>query len=333
MNDERPDTVHGRLLEATHIAGYSFERACSELEWLLDQGRWKTVAGGYDDVNAFLATIDFSEFRVTIEQRRRIAKQLAAIQASQRATAKMLGVGLGTVQRALDPNGSQRPKLSKSAATENDPNGSPPAWSLNDAVRGANNQAAKDAKAGRRILMHERDAARIAELEPIEGKFRALVIDPPWDYEGLSIAGRAAPLYATMTQEELLDLDVAGWAEDDCHLYLWTTNNFITRAVALMRAWGFAHKTVLTWKKPRWGLGSYFRNSTEHVLFGVRGELRTRSDSIATHFEAPLGEHSEKPEAFYEIVRAASHGPYGEIFQRDERPDFANVFRVREAVG
>jgi N6-adenosine-specific RNA methylase IME4 len=98
-----------------------------------------------------------------------------------------------------------------------------------------------------------------------------------------------------------------------------------------MAAWGFQHKTVLTWVKPRWGLGSYFRNSTEHVLFGVRGELRTRSDSIATHFEAPMGEHSEKPEAFYNIVRQASHGPYGEIFQREARPDFTNVFQMREA--
>jgi N6-adenosine-specific RNA methylase IME4 len=105
----------------------------------------------------------------------------------------------------------------------------------------------------------------------------------------------------------------------------------MTRAVDLMAHWGFQHKTVLTWVKPRWGLGSYFRNSTEHVLFGVRGELRTRSDSIATHFEAPLGEHSEKPEKFYEIVREASYPPYGEAFQRQDRPDFTNCFRMAEA--
>ena len=134
-----------------------------------------------------------------------------------------------------------------------------------------------------------------------------------------------------MTHEELLALPVGGWAEDDAHLYLWTTNNFMTRAVELMARWGFQHKTVLTWVKPRWGLGSYFRNSTEHVLFGVRGELRTRSDSIATHFEAPIGAHSEKPERFYEIVRAASYGPYGEAFQRDARPDFVNLYATAEA--
>jgi N6-adenosine-specific RNA methylase IME4 len=188
-----------------------------------------------------------------------------------------------------------------------------------------------EASAETRRESKDRDEQRILDLQPTAGKFRALIVDPPWDYEWLSIAGRAAPGYATMSHDELLALDVAGWAEENCHLYLWTTNNFMTRAVELMARWGFQHKTVLTWVKPRWGLGSYFRNSTEHVLFGVRGELRTRSDSIATHFEAPLGEHSEKPEKFYEIVRAASYEPFGEAFQRQDRSDFANLFQVAEA--
>lgn len=182
-----------------------------------------------------------------------------------------------------------------------------------------------------RKLRQAKDEQRVQLLAPVAGKYKTLVVDPPWDYEWLSLAGRAAPGYATMSHDELLALQVADWAEDNCHLYLWTTNNFMTRAVELMAVWGFAHKTVLTWVKPRWGLGSYFRNSTEHVLFGVRGELRTRSDSIATHFEAPVGEHSEKPEKFYEIVRAASYGPYGEAFQRTARPDFINCYALRDA--
>jgi N6-adenosine-specific RNA methylase IME4 len=173
------------------------------------------------------------------------------------------------------------------------------------------------------------DEERILSIEPRPGRYRTLVADPPWDYEWLSLAGRAAPGYATMSREELLELDVAQWAEDDCHLYLWTTNNFMTRAVELMARWGFQHKTVLTWVKPRWGLGSYFRNSTEHVLFGVRGELRTRSDSIATHFEAPVGEHSEKPDRFYEIVAEASYLPAGEIFQRKPREGFIDCYQTK----
>ena len=178
-----------------------------------------------------------------------------------------------------------------------------------------------------RKLKQARDEKRILGITPIVGTFKTLVIDPPWDYGDLSLAGRAAPIYNTMSHDELLALDVEGWADENCHMYLWTTNNFIPLAVELMACWGFQHKTVLTWVKPRWGLGSYFRNSTEQVLFGVRGELRTRSDSIATHFEAQMGEHSEKPEEFYEIVRKASYPPYGEVFQRTDRPDFRNVFK------
>lgn len=170
------------------------------------------------------------------------------------------------------------------------------------------------------------DRERVASVRPAPGRYRALVVDPPWDYGSLSLAGRAAPTYAVMTHDELMALDVASWADDQCHLYLWTTNNFLPRAVALMLTWGFEHKTVLTWVKPRIGMGSYFRNTTEHALFGIRGGLGTLSDSLPTHFEAPMGEHSEKPEAFYELVREASHAPFGEVFQQRERADFKNVF-------
>jgi|TARA_Y100000296_G_C5156354_1_gene249289 N6-adenosine-specific RNA methylase IME4 len=170
------------------------------------------------------------------------------------------------------------------------------------------------------------DEQRVLNAQPIKGKFKTLVIDPPWDYEWLSIAGRAAPGYATMTHENLQDLDVGAWAEDNCHLYLWTTNNFMTRAVDLMSHWGFQHKTVLTWVKPRMGLGSYFRNQTEHVLFGMMGDNSTRIDNITTVFEAPLGEHSEKPDIFYDIVKRASYPSIGEAFQRKKRKGFRDLF-------
>ena len=189
-----------------------------------------------------------------------------------------------------------------------------------------------EASAETRKEKKEEDERRILALIPVAGRHKTLIIDPPWDYEWLSLAGRAAPGYATMSHEELLNLDVEAWADENCHLYLWTTNNFITRAVELMAHWGFQHKTVLTWVKPRWGLGSYFRNSTEQVLFGVRGELRTRVDNIATHFEAPTTEHSVKPDIFYDIVRRASYPPYGEVFQREARPGFTNLFESEAAV-
>jgi N6-adenosine-specific RNA methylase IME4/ParB-like chromosome segregation protein Spo0J len=181
-----------------------------------------------------------------------------------------------------------------------------------------------------RALRRTRDEARVLNLQPQKGKFRTLVVDPPWAYDN-DFLGRGAPQYALLTREETLALPVASWAEDDCHLYLWTTNGNLPLAVECMAAWGFTHKSVLTWVKPRFGLGVFFRGSTEHCLFGVRGRLMTRSTSIATHFEAPVGEHSEKPERFYEIVRAASYPPFGEAFQRKARPDFCNLYAMPAA--
>jgi hypothetical protein len=123
-----------------------------------------------------------------------------------------------------------------------------------------------------RAEMREEDERRVASLQPRPGKHRTLILDPPWEYDWLSLRARAAPGYATMTLEQLHTLDVAQWAEDNCHLYLWTTNNFIGKACDLMERWGFEHKTVLTWiKTGKFGLGNYFRNSTEHVLVDIAG--------------------------------------------------------------
>ena len=188
--------------------------------------------------------------------------------------------------------------------------------------------------AGRRTRqeMHAEDEARVKLLRPIEGRFRTLVIDPPWRSDQFGPTAQKQLSYATMTHKELLALPVSEWAEESCHLYLWVPNNFMPRACELMTAWGFEHKSVLTWRKPRWGLGEYFRNQTEHVLFGIRGELRTRVDNIPTIFDAALGEHSEKPEELYELIRKASYLPAGEAFQRKARDGFVNLYEPRVSV-
>jgi N6-adenosine-specific RNA methylase IME4 len=176
------------------------------------------------------------------------------------------------------------------------------------------------------------DEERVLGLEPTPGRFKTLVIDPPWTFE---IEGSRGAPYATMSHEQILALgsQVQSWTEDDGHLYLWATNAHLPAAFDLMRAWGFDYKTLLTWKKPAYKLGSYFRNQTEHVVFGVRGHLPTRPAawSLSNCFEAPAGDHSEKPEVFYNLVVAASYPPYGEGFQRKPRQGFINLFREREA--
>jgi len=174
--------------------------------------------------------------------------------------------------------------------------------------------------------MHTDDEMRVARLRPAVGTFRTLVIDPPWRSDWLSDASQKTPGYATMTVDQIRALPIPQWAAGDCHLYCWVTNNFMAEGCKLVAGWGFQHRTVITWRKPRYGLGSYFRNQTEHVIFATRGDLRTRSDSIPTIFDAPIGEHSEKPERFYDIVRAASYLPAGEAFQRKLRDGFVNLY-------
>ena len=175
------------------------------------------------------------------------------------------------------------------------------------------------------------DERRVLALAPIIGKFRTLLFDPAWEYTWLSLAGRAKPGYAMQTIEQLKQMDVRAWADEEVgtHLYCCVTNNFMYEANKLVEHWGFQHRQVITWiKPPPFGLGSYFRNSTEHILFATLGKTTTRpaAASIPTHFYAPRGEHSEKPEELYNIIRAASYPPYGEGNQRTPRPDFTNLF-------
>lgn len=154
--------------------------------------------------------------------------------------------------------------------------------------------------------------------------FRTIVADPPWPYKDrISQKGirGAANHYGLMTLEDLSRLPVTSWADPEgAHLYLWTTNAFIVEAHLLAQAWGFMPKTILTWIKPRLGMGRTFRGTTEHVLFCVRGRLPVLRHDVPTHFEAPAGRHSAKPDRFYtDIVQRMSPGPYLEMFARERR--------------
>jgi N6-adenosine-specific RNA methylase IME4 len=169
-----------------------------------------------------------------------------------------------------------------------------------------------------RKLRRMQDEEKRLAVKPLSGKFRTLCIDPPWSYS--SVPERARPSYATMSQKELLALSVGAWADEEAHLYLWATNADLPNAFALMEAWRFKYITTLTWVKQSFGLGTYFRTTTEHVLFGVRGHLPTRVRNNGTYFTAPKTFHSEKPDAFYRMVELASYPPFLDVFARKIRP-------------
>jgi len=171
-----------------------------------------------------------------------------------------------------------------------------------------------------RSLKAERDVEDNEPVEPLpapDGKFATFVVDPPWQYGNTSTRGAAENHYPTMSIEELCDLDVVPThAAEQSHLYLWTTAGHLPEAFAVMAAWGFTYKTYLVWVKPQMGMGNYFRISTELVLFGIRGGMRTQHRGLKNYFEAKRGKHSSKPTDFHDLVAQASPGPYMELFSR-----------------
>jgi N6-adenosine-specific RNA methylase IME4 len=165
----------------------------------------------------------------------------------------------------------------------------------------------------------------IDEGQPYRGadgvprRFRTILADPPWDVQqkGSRGAGRHYPL---MTLERIKAMPIEALAEDDAHLWLWVTNNTLREGYEVAEAWGFTVRSPLTWVKFRLGLGHYLRNSTEHLLFATRGNAPVRFRSQPTWVNAPVTEHSRKPDEFYAIIERISASPYLELFARRRPP-------------
>lgn len=172
--------------------------------------------------------------------------------------------------------------------------------------------------------------------------YRTIVSDPPWLYDDkvnsrnakLGTGRRGAEGRYPCLEQSVIEMCLVLAASEhrftvapNAHLYLWATNSFLREAFDVMAAWGFEYKTTITWvKSDGIGMGSYFRNTTEHCLFGVRGRLPVTSKSLPTHLTAPRPRytdpgpskgkviHSRKPALFDALVMAASPGPYLEMF-------------------
>jgi N6-adenosine-specific RNA methylase IME4 len=164
-------------------------------------------------------------------------------------------------------------------------------------------------------------------------RFGTILADPPWRFQNST--GKVAPehkrlnRYGTLTFEDIQRLPVAGIAASTAHLYLWVPNALLPEGLAVMRAWGFAYKSNVVWHKIRKdggsdgrGVGFYFRNVTEIILFGVRGKnARTLPPgrSQVNMIQTRKREHSRKPDEQYDIIEACSSGPYIELFGRGVR--------------
>jgi len=168
-------------------------------------------------------------------------------------------------------------------------------------------------------------------------KFATILADPPWRFENRT--GKMAPehrrlnRYETMTLDDICGLPVEGLAADPAHLYMWVPNALLPDGLRVMEAWGFTYKSNVIWHKVRKdggsdgrGVGFYFRNVTEIILFGVRGKnARTLAPGRrqVNMIETRKREHSRKPDEQYELIEACSPGPRLELFARGERPKWS----------
>lgn len=171
-----------------------------------------------------------------------------------------------------------------------------------------------------------------SKLFNTENKFKTILADPPWRFNNRT--GKVAPehkrlkRYSTLSLDEIKSLPVSEVAAENSHLYLWIPNALIQMGLDTMKAWGFKYKTNLIWYKIRKdggpdgrGVGFYFRNVTEIVLFGIKGSMRTLKPgrSQVNIVLERKREHSRKPDGLYPIIESCSPGPYLELFARGPR--------------
>ena len=156
-------------------------------------------------------------------------------------------------------------------------------------------------------------------------KYKTIYADPPWNESGGGKIKRGADRhYPLMKTKDIIAMAgfVESISEDNCHLYMWVTNNHMQDGLDVMKAWGFTYKTMITWMKPSIGLGQYFRGMTEHCLFGVKGNipykiLNGKRQQGRTGFNAPKKEHSTKPSEMRTMIETVSYAPYIELFARE----------------
>lgn len=161
---------------------------------------------------------------------------------------------------------------------------------------------------------------RIKHQYGIEDGYPAVVIDPPSDK--LQTGGNRGAIehYDLLPFERLKELPVGMLAAKNSHLYVWSTNAFLPESLELIRHWGFTYRSILTWVKPRIGLGHYMRNATEQLLFATRGKAPVRFKSQPTWTFAPVQAHSHKPEEAISIITRLSPNPILELFARRRPP-------------
>lgn len=149
-------------------------------------------------------------------------------------------------------------------------------------------------------------------MNKLNKKYQIILADPPWNESGGGKIKRGADRhYPLMKTKDICELPVPDITDENCHLYLWVTNNHLQDGLDVIKAWGFKYKTAITWVKDRIGLGQYFRGQTEHCLFAVKGMIPYKvidgkRQQAVTYFNAVRKKHSQKPETMREFIEKVS---------------------------
>jgi len=136
-------------------------------------------------------------------------------------------------------------------------------------------------------------------------KYQVIYADPPWNYDNKNVQGSQDVQYNGMTINEMKSMPINNMTDDDSVCFIWVTNSFLTDGLEILSAWGFKYKTILTWKKSGLWLGYWFRNVTEHILVGTKGNPKAFHCQKSNFFECKPGKHSQKPHYFRELISSA----------------------------
>jgi N6-adenosine-specific RNA methylase IME4 len=337
-------TYDGQILD-----GRNRWRACEAAEVATRQMR--EYSG--DDPVSFVVSLNLHRRHLSESQRADVAAALANLDRgrpsvnpsiggiSQEKAAEMLNVGVKSVERAAKVQRDGVPELRAAVQSDRvsvsaaaDVSELPKEQQREIVAKGEKEilEAAKQIRESRAVDRRQRnDELRTAamSIETPKGKYRCIVIDPPWDvqkYERDVRPNQSADLdYPTLTHEQIAEFDIGGMASGDgCHLFCWTTQKHLPPTLAIIEQWGFKYCLVMVWHKnggPQpFGLPQY---NCEFVVYARCGSPEFRdTKQFFTCFSAPRREHSRKPDEFYELIERVTYGPRIDIFSRESRAGF-----------
>ena len=288
-----------------------------------------------DAAKVWIIRNQFARRNLTPYQRAELALQLEPLVAAK-AKARQRESGGAVPQKSAKPPIDTRAEIAKAAGVSHDTIAK--AKFLTEHADEDTKQKLRtgETSVNRAYTEAKREERREANAEVVadlaagkivlpEGKYHTIVVDPPWPMQKIEREARPRQMgfdYPTMTEEQLRDLPIPDLANDDAHLYLWSTHKFLPMALRLVEHWGFRYQCLMTWVKNVGFTPFSWMYSTEHVLFCRKGNLDLLVKGKRLDFAAKVRQHSRKPDEFYQLISLTSPPPRIDCFSREQHEGF-----------